>query len=105
LALHMVILHLCAAARPLKPVSGSSRQTLRGWAVVAPRHFHFTITALTVDGGSSSRADIWQTDLLERWKSLSSSVRTFYCQCVSMEIAWLCDQFYTPINNGVAEIA
>ena len=31
---------------------------LRGWAVVAPRHVHFTITALTVDWGSSSRAEI-----------------------------------------------
>ena len=81
---------------------------LRGWAVVAPRHFHFTITALTVDRGSSSRAEIWQTDLLERWhpmtvpswKSLSSSVRTFYCQCLSMEIELLCARFYTPVSNG-----
>ena len=61
----------------------------RGWAVVAPRCFHFPITALTVDQGSSSKAEIWQTDLLKRWhpmtvphrKSLSSSVRPFYCQC------------------------
>jgi hypothetical protein len=45
----------------------------------------FTITALTVDRGSCSRADIWPSDWLERWhpmtvphwKSLSSSVRTF----------------------------
>ena len=41
--------------------------SLRGWAVVAPRCFHFTITAPTVDWGSSSRAESWQTDLLERW--------------------------------------
>ena len=31
---------------------------LCGWAVVAPVHFHFTITALAVDRGSSSRTDI-----------------------------------------------
>ena len=34
---------------------------LRGWAVVAPRPFHFTITALTVDQGNSSGAEIWLT--------------------------------------------
>jgi hypothetical protein len=62
---------------------------LRGWAVVAPRRFHFTIAALTVDQGSSIWAEIWWTDLLERWHpmtvsrwmSLSSSLRPFYCQC------------------------
>ena len=72
------------------------------WAVAAPRRFHFTKTALTVDRGNSSRAEIWQTDMLERWhhmmvprwKSLSSSVRLFYCQCLSMEIAWLCSILY-----------
>jgi hypothetical protein len=76
-------------------------------SVVSPRRFHFTITALTVDQGSSRRADIWRTDLLERWhpmtvsrwKSLSSSVRPFYCQCLSMEISWQCAQFYTPVSN------
>jgi hypothetical protein len=42
---------------------------LRGWATprAAPRRFHFTITAFTVDWGSSCRADILQTDLLESW--------------------------------------
>jgi hypothetical protein len=78
---------------------------LRSWAVVAQICFHFTITALTV--GSSSRAETWQTDLLEwwhpmvvpRWKSLSSSVRPFYCQWLSMEIAWLCTRFYTLVIN------
>ena len=127
LAMHMVILGLCAAARPWKPISWSSlflsavrfstRRSrsvslcvlpLCSWAVVAPRRFHVTITALTVDRGSSSRAEIWQTDLLERWhpmtvprwKSLSSPVGPFYCQCLSMEIAWLCARFYTPVSNG-----
>ena len=78
------------------------------WAIVVARSFHFTITALIVDRGSSSRAEIWRTDLLERWhrmmvprwKSLSSSVRPFYCQCLSMEIVWLCAWFYTPVSNG-----
>jgi hypothetical protein len=62
-------------------------------AVVAPRCFHFTITALTVDQGSSSRAEIWPADLL------SSSVRPFYYQYFSMAIAWLCARFYTPVSN------
>ena len=67
---------------------------LRSWAVIAHRCFHFTITALTVDRRSASRAEMLQTDLLEkwhpmtvpRWKSLSSSVRPFYCQCLSMAV-------------------
>jgi hypothetical protein len=33
-------------------------------------------------------------------RSVSSSVRSFYCQCLSMDIAWLCDRFYTPVSNG-----
>ena len=86
---------------------------LRCWDVVVPRRCHFTITALnTVDLGSSSRADILWTDLLERWhpmkvprwKSLSSSVRPFYCQCLSTEIAWLCARFYKLSATGVAKI-
>ena len=43
----------------------------RGWAVVAPRRFHFIITALTVDRGSPSGAEIWRTDLLERWHPMT----------------------------------
>jgi hypothetical protein len=81
---------------------------LSGWAVVAPKRFHFTITALTISRGSSSSAGIWRTELLERchpmivpcWKPLSSSVRPFYCQYLSMAIAWLCAQFYTTVSNG-----
>ena len=106
LALCMVILGLCAAARPWKPISWMSQQgslavwnsvvsvatedrlflhtlcasplrsrsvslcglPLHGWAVVAPRCFHFTITALTVDRG---RAAIWWTELLERWHPMT----------------------------------
>jgi hypothetical protein len=85
--------------------------TTCGWTVVIPRRFYFTITALTVDRGSCRRTEIWQTDLLERWhpmtltrwKSLSSSVRPFYSQCLSMEIALLCAQFDTPVSNGCAQ--
>ena len=86
---------------------------LRSWAITAPRRFHFTITALTVDRGSSSRADIWETDLLERWhpmtvprwKSLSSSVRLFYWQYLCMEIARLCARIFIHLSaTGVAEI-
>ena len=58
LALRMVILGLCAAARSWKPISWSSQQTvlvlslsvslcglsLCDWDVVAPRCFHFTET-------------------------------------------------------------
>ena len=40
---------------------------LCGRAVVAYRHLRFTVTAFTVDQGSSSRADVLQTDLLEKW--------------------------------------
>ena len=32
---------------------------------------HFTITALTVDRGSSSREEILLTDLLERWPPIT----------------------------------
>jgi hypothetical protein len=139
LALRMVILGLCAAPRPLKPISWCYQQrgslvlgsvccnrrqevfystcfsTLRsrsvclcglqlyGWALVPPRRFQ--ITAL--DRGSSSRAEIWWSDLLERWhpmtlprsKSLSSSVRLIYYHCLSIEIAWCCAWFYTPVSN------
>jgi hypothetical protein len=44
---------------------------LRSWAVVAHRCFHFTITALIVDRGSSSRAEILWTDLLKRWHPIT----------------------------------
>ena len=39
---------------------------LRSWAVVDPRNFHFTITALAVDRGSSIRANI-----LWRWHPMT----------------------------------
>jgi hypothetical protein len=116
LALLIVILDLCTAARPWKPNSWSSWQTvivltllpeavrnsvvsvatkdrwflhakrfstrwsrsvslwvlpLRGWAVVVSRRFYVIITALTVDRGSSSRVEIWLTDLLERWHPMT----------------------------------
>jgi hypothetical protein len=90
-------LHSTRFSTQRSPSVSLCRIQLRGWAIVAPRLFHFTITALTVDRCNSSRAKFWQTDLLERWHpmmvpcwmSLSSSVRPFYCQCVSIEIIWL----------------
>ena len=100
---------LCAmrlSTQQSRPVSFCGRP-FRGWAVVAPRRIHFTITALTVDRGSS-RAEVWRADLLERWhpmtvlhwNELSSSARPFYCQRLSMEIAWLCARSYIPVSNG-----
>ena len=47
---------------------------LHGWAVVAPRRFHFTITAVTVE---DSRAEIWQADLLESWLSMTVPLFAF----------------------------
>ena len=67
---------------------------------------------LEISSECSSRAEIWRTDLLERchrhmtmplWKSLSSSVRPFYCQCLSMEIAQQCAwfiYFFTAVGNS-----
>ena len=74
---------------------------LRDWAIVASRRFHFR-------NKSIYRVDIWWTNLSDRWhpmtvpcwKSLSSSIRPFYCQCLSMEIACLCAWFYTPGSKG-----
>jgi hypothetical protein len=46
---------------------------LCGRAIIAPRRFHFTITALTVDRRSCSRAEIL-SDLLERWHPMTGPV-------------------------------
>jgi hypothetical protein len=47
---------------------------LWGWAVAAPKRFHFTITVLRVDRGSSSRTEMRRTELLERWHPLTCHV-------------------------------
>jgi hypothetical protein len=151
LALRMVILGLCAAARLWKPISGSSRGTalvlmllpeevwnsvvsiatkdrwflratcfstwrsssvsfcglpLHGLAAAAPRRFHFTITAPTVAratqaGQKFDELNCWKGGILV-WCHVEShsSVRPFYCQWLSLEIAWLCVEFYTPVSNG-----
>ena len=83
---------------------------LRCGAVVAPRRFHFTITALRVARGSFSSAELWRTDLLERWhlmkvpcwKSLVLLKSSFYRQCLSIEVACLCARFYTLVSNRCA---
>ena len=75
---------------------------LCGSAIVAPRSFYFTITALIVDRGSSSRTEIWRNVASydgATLSHLSSSVRPFYCQCLSMVIACLCARFYTPVSS------
>ena len=46
---------------------------LRSWAVVAPRHFHFTITALTVDRGRSSRAELFTNWLIRKMASYNGA--------------------------------
>jgi hypothetical protein len=73
----------------------------------APRHFHFKIKALTVDQGSSSRAEIWDrlVGKIASYHGTTLKVRAlqyrpFYCQCWPMEIAWQCAQFYTLVCNG-----
>lgn len=69
---------------------------LCGWDVVASRHFHFTILALTAD---RDWAEISLTDL---WHPLTASshralqYNPFYCHCLSMETECLCAWFYTP---------
>jgi hypothetical protein len=77
--------------------------------------FHFT--ALTVDRGSSHRAEIWWTDLLERWrpmtlphwKSLSSSVwaillpMVVYGDCMAVcLILYTCQQRVENLHMTVA---
>ena len=46
---------------------------LRGYVVVGLRCLHFTIRALTVDWGRSSRTEIAQTDLWQRWDPMTHS--------------------------------
>ena len=76
--------------------------------------FHFTITALTVGRGSSSKVEIWRTDLLERWhpmtvprwKSLSSSVRAILLQNVCLWRLHGCVLYFIHLSaTNVAEIA
>jgi hypothetical protein len=67
---------------------------------------------LTVDRGSCSRAEIWLTDLLERWhpmtvpcwKSLSSSVRTLYCHACLWRLHGCVLNFILLSATDVAEI-
>jgi hypothetical protein len=74
------------------------------WACVA---YHFVDELLLLLDVSTSqsqhlqltRVEIWLTCwkgcrlTVPHWMSLSSSVRPFYCQCLTMEIAWLCFPF------------
>jgi len=57
-----------------RPLSVSLRGLpLRGQAVVAPRRFHFTIIALTVDRGTSSQAEISRSKLVAKMASYDSA--------------------------------
>jgi hypothetical protein len=55
---------LCAAARPWKPISRSSRRTVLVLMLLPGA------TELTLDWASFSRVEIWRTDLLERFHSM-----------------------------------
>jgi hypothetical protein len=54
-------------------------------------------------------AEIWLTDLLERCSQVEShgalQYRPFYCQCLSMEIAWLCAQFFFFLQLSTTDVA
>jgi hypothetical protein len=80
---------------------------LHRWAVVAPRHFHFTITALTVDWGSSSRAQIWWPDLFERWHPMMVPCLKSLCSSVQATLLpmFVYVDFIHLSAMGVAEIA
>jgi hypothetical protein len=78
---------------------------LRGWAVVAPRHVHFIITALNRAALVGKKFDeltcwkggiLWQCHTKSHWALQNGP---FYCQCLSMEIEFLCARFYTPVSN------
>ena len=86
LVLCMLILDLCAAARPWKPISWSSRGSV--------------VSVATEDRRWTNLLERWHPMSVPRWKSLSSSVRPFYCQCLSMEIAWRCARLYTFVIHG-----
>jgi hypothetical protein len=62
-----------------------------------------TLTALIFDRGNSSSAEI-DSAHVERLCHIEShwalQYEPFYCQCLSMEIAWLCAWFDIPVSNG-----
>lgn len=50
----------------------NSHDLLLGYGIVfAPIHYHFTVIALAVDRGRSSRGDILQTNLLQGWSPMT----------------------------------
>ena len=77
---------------------------LRSWAVVAPRRFPFTITALTVDQGSSSRAEIclkgvilWRCYIESHWALQQDQATANVCR---WRLQGCVLNFYTPVSNG-----
>lgn len=85
-----------------------THRPLQGWAVVAPRCFHFTIIALIVDWGRSSRIEISQTDLWRRQlpmtvpglKSLRFLRTILISKCLTMKVSLTCANSCIPVNNG-----
>lgn len=65
------------------------------WSTVAPGGFHYSITTLTVDQGISRKADICQTDLLERCHLVSNRNGT-----ISGVSKAVCFYFSTHASNG-----
>jgi hypothetical protein len=111
-------LRLVCSCSAMNSISRSSRRTvllltrqsssvslfglpLHGWAFVAPRCFHLTITALTVDPGSSSRTYIWQTDLLESYGGAMLKVTELFSKAILLpmfvygDYMTVCLIFYT----------
>jgi hypothetical protein len=69
--------------------------SLCGWVAVAPRHFYFTIKALTVDRAALARQKF---DELTCWKGGTLLHVESHCQW--RLAVWLCARFYIPVKNG-----
>ena len=85
---------------------------LRGWAVVARRRFHFTITALTVDRGSSSRANImnWFVGNVASYDGATLKVIELFCKAILLPVFVYGDCMHGCVLNfihhsAMAEIA
>ena len=75
-----------------------------GWAVFASRCFHFIITALTVDRGSSSMEEMWLVGKVASYDGATLKVTELRSKASLLpifvyEIAWLCAWFHTPVSN------
>ena len=78
---------------------------LRGWAVVAPRCFHFTISVLIVDWSSSCMAEIWLVGKLASYDGATLKVTEHFSKdlLLPMFVNWICMavcSIFTPVSNG-----